>query len=44
MTAMKCKWKIFFIINILLLADPENSEGKPTPSIVLNGEGKKFVE
>ena len=32
------------MINILLLADPENSEAKPTPSSVLNGEGKTFVE
>ena len=43
MTAMKCNWKIFVIINILLLADPENSEAKPTPSTVLNSEGKTFV-
>ena len=44
MTAMKCNWKILLIFNILLLADPENSEAKPTPSIVLNGQGKTFVE
>ena len=44
MTAMICNHKVLFIISILLLADPEHSEAKPTPSNVLNGEGKKVFE